>query len=401
MDEIENVKILVVSYKFPFPIRDGGDYSIRSFADLISQIEEIQLDYVGMNLMSDKRSIVQSEEDIISVHGGSFVEVDNRVKKLDALRSLVSKSSYLMSRFNSNEFKIQLKKSLETDYDIVILEHLYLSQYINHIRQNSDAKIILRAQNVETEIWTGLHQGQKGLIALFLKNDIRKLSKFEHFIPLKLDGIVCLTKRDEDFFKQCNSSLKSIVLPIANVGSSKFSTVVSKEFYHLGSMDWRPNLEGIEWLINRVLPRINSQQVNIHLAGKKMPLELLEKKRPGLNIQGEIESVDDFLEDKGVLIVPLRTGGGMRVKIIEAMAHGKAVISTSKGAEGLDVEDKKNIIIADTEEEFANAMMLVAKNKSLRTEIAKNGYEFSQKNFSNLNNIQRLTSFLNKIAQNK
>jgi glycosyltransferase involved in cell wall biosynthesis len=394
MDEVEDMKILVVSYKFPFPIRDGGDYSIRSFAKMLSENEMLEVRYIGMNLLSDKRKVGVVKESLIASESHNFVEVDNRVNTIGAFQSIFSRRPYLMSRFNSKNFESHLRKCLQNNHDTVVLEHLYLCQYIDVIRQWSKAKIILRTQNVETEIWTGLLPMQKGFRALFLKNDLRKLLKIETQIGAQLDGLICLTKRDQEFFKQYQPKLKSLILPVTSIEAFQFPERVSNVFYHVGSMDWRPNLEGINWLINEVIPKLSTSQIIINLAGKKMPDDLIEKSSTGLRIEGEIESISEFIENKGILLVPLRTGGGMRVKIIEALSQGKAVISTSKGAEGLGLEHNEHLLIADSPEDFSKSIELLYRDERCRERLAKNGYEFVEKNFSNESQIKKLTSFL-------
>ena len=115
-------------------------------------------------------------------------------------------------------------------------------------------------------------------------------------------------------------------------------------------MDWTPNIEGLNWFLDEIWPEINRKfpKSHFYLAGRDMPEDFYKRKSPNVHIVGEVEDAKNFINSNSIMIVPLLSGGGIRVKIIEGMALEKAIISTSVGAEGLHISHKKNIWIADT-----------------------------------------------------
>ena len=159
-------------------------------------------------------------------------------------------------------------------------------------------------------------------------------------------------------------------------------------------MDWKPNIQGIKWLVDEVWPRLKNNKAEIHLAGRKMPKELLERAEAGLFIQGEIESASQFTSQHKVLLVPLFIGSGMRVKIIEAMAQGKCIICTKLAAQGIPFTHEENILIAETKTEFVDAINYCLQYPKKVEEIGKNARIFAADIFSQERVINQLNSLL-------
>jgi glycosyltransferase involved in cell wall biosynthesis len=142
-----------------------------------------------------------------------------------------------------------------------------------------------------------------------------------------------------------------------------------------GSMDWLPNEDAIRYFTEQIMPRIKQAVPNVTLTvvGRNPYPGLVElsKRDPSVVVTGRVEDVRPFMEEAAVYIVPLRIGGGTRLKIYEAMAMEKAIVSTSIGAEGLPVEDGKEILLADTPESFAEAVVSLIRQESLATALGK------------------------------
>jgi glycosyltransferase involved in cell wall biosynthesis len=145
--------------------------------------------------------------------------------------------------------------------------------------------------------------------------------------------------------------------------------VATPVFFHLGSMDWQPNEEGIRWLLNSVWPRVIKKrpQARLDLAGNKMPKDLIDLDIPGVMIQGRVRDAVAYMQKRQVMLVPLFSAGGMRVKIIEGMAMGRTIISTPIGAEGINYTDGKDVLLARTATEFVERILgLIDRPESVR-----------------------------------
>jgi glycosyltransferase involved in cell wall biosynthesis len=156
--------------------------------------------------------------------------------------------------------------------------------------------------------------------------------------------------------------------------------------FHIGAMDWLPNIEGVEWLINKVwIPGIQpvKNDLKLFLAGRNMPEKFFSLNRPTIVNDGEVADAKKYMASKTIMLVPLLSGGGMRVKIAEGMASGKTIISTRIGAEGIPYTENKNIVIADTVEEFTKAILHCVQEKSFCKNIAENARILAGECFDN------------------
>lgn len=401
------MKVLQLSYKVPFPQHDGGSYSI--FNSALNMMEAgMSVKTLSMNSPKDWVETKNMFNDFQRETNFESIYTDTRIKPGYALLNLFKKQSYFIERFYSREFEQKIIDTLlKNKYDIILLEHLYLCPYINAIRSYTEAKIILRAQNIEHRIWEKYIGGIKNIFTRsFLKIATKRLKKYECTIINELDGVIALTTKDAAFFKHKLPLIPVTEIPVGFIHSDENLPVCSTEktlpvLFHLGSMDWLPNIEGIDWFINDVLPLVVKQhpEIKFHMAGKKMPNWYFKLNNKNLFVDGRVSSVQSYMKNKDILIVPLLSGGGIRVKIIEAMAYGKTVISTTVGARGINLQNNNNVLIADTPSAFANQIIRCIESKELRYTIAKNGYELINLKYDSETLSQKLNLFYNEVLK--
>jgi glycosyltransferase involved in cell wall biosynthesis len=170
--------------------------------------------------------------------------------------------------------------------------------------------------------------------------------------------------------------------------------------YHIGSMDWLPNIEAINGFIENTLPTVLREfpEFEFHIAGRKMPASLHDKKIPGIVSWGEVENAESFARNFQIMLVPLQSGSGIRIKILEAFAMGIAVISTEQGIRGLDVDDRKEYYNAETPDEWVAALREL-QNPEERKRIGKNAQDFMEESFSNFKIIQPLVHFIKSLPK--
>jgi glycosyltransferase involved in cell wall biosynthesis len=150
-------------------------------------------------------------------------------------------------------------------------------------------------------------------------------------------------------------------------------------------MEWMPNMEAMEWFNNDIWPIIekHSNTAEFFMAGKHMPDRYKQWATSRFHVDGEVESLEQFSSDKAILTVPLRSGSGIRIKTIEAMMSGKAVVTTAQGAQGLDIKDGEHCLIANEAQTFAQACIQLLENTELRKHIAQNGQRYAESHFGN------------------
>jgi glycosyltransferase involved in cell wall biosynthesis len=170
-------------------------------------------------------------------------------------------------------------------------------------------------------------------------------------------------------------------------------------FFHLGSMDWMPNEEGVRWLLRAVWPRVMQAhpQARLHLAGNRMPKDMIRARVPGTTVTGRVPDAIGYMAGRHVMLVPLFSAGGMRVKIIEGMAMGKCVISTTVGAEGIHCTNGEDILLADSAAAFAEAIDRVIMDPQLAARIGGHGRRLVEREHTNAHTIHELVALYSSL----
>jgi len=274
--------------------------------------------------------------------------------------------------------------------------------YLSCIRNHSSAKVVMRAHNVEHIIWERLHHSEKNPVRkIYLRLLAKRLKKFELNHLGELDAILPITKEDETVFRKLGCLIPLHVVPIG-INPEEYNTTPDETewcLFHLGSMDWMPNLEAVNWFLKNCWENIHKEIpfLKLYLAGRGFPKELMEANFPGVFCEGEISDSNNYMNRKQIMIVPLLSGSGMRVKIIQGMALGKTIISTTIGAEGIECTNKKNIMIADTPAEFLNAVKYCLSDKPTAIQLGKDARKLVEERYSNMSIGKSLTEFYRKL----
>ena len=400
------MKVLFLCNKSPYPPREGGPMAMNAnIVGLTNADHKIKVLALNTNkYFIDSKEIPGKYK---KETGIELIYKDLSVKPIEAFLNLFSKKSYHVERFISKKFENKIAETLSNEnYDIVQLEMLYMTPYIETIRKYSDAKIILRSHNIEHLIWSRITSSTNNPFKKkYLEHLTGKLKAYELATMNNMDGIIAITDKDADYYKNNGCRIPVTDIPFG-VDISKYNFSGSEyEFpslFHLGSMNWMPNEEGIKWFLDNVWDRINKKfpALKFYLAGRMMPSWLLKINLANVEVLGEVDDAKKFIQSKGVMIVPLFSGSGIRIKIIEGMALGKAIISTKIGAEGINYTNGKNIIIADTPDEFLDAIEKCVQNKVYCEQLGQNARKLIEQNHNIESTTQKLVGFYNNLLEN-
>lgn len=290
-------------------------------------------------------------------------QIDTTLKPWAALRNLLfGKRAYNIERFDSPQHHRLLQQVLEQDtYDLIQLEGAYIGLYLPTLRRFSRAPIVLRAHNVEYQIWHRMALSERNPLKRWYYHHLaRRGRQFEQDLLPRLDGVVAITQQDADGFRQLgyNGPLEAIPAGI-EIPEVVPQATVPDSIAFLGSLEWLPNIQGLEWFLNHVWPLVSKQKpgLSFHIAGKNPPRRVLEWNYPGIKLHGQVPDAHAYLSRYPVIISPLLSGSGMRIKLLESMAMGKAVVATSIAAEGIAVEDGHHLLLADEPTTFADAII--------------------------------------------
>jgi polysaccharide biosynthesis protein PslH len=374
------MKILQLCLKPPLPAKDGGCIAMNNITmGLMEAGHTVKI----LTIFTQKHDFVLDDlpADYIEQTQIEGVFIDTRVNLVDAFANFVTSDSYNISRFFSADFDIKLTKLLKFNrYDVIHLESLFMTPYMATIRRNCNTPVVLRSHNLEFIIWERIARGTENFFKRnYLKYLANKMRRYEISGLNYVDGIASISDEDRQRFMDLGirRRIKTIPFgidlrnyPITPLDRSEIS------LFHIGAMDWGPNIEGIQWFLNKIWWRIHDEfpQLKLYLAGRNMPMDEMPI-LPNVVYLGEVDNAIAFMQSKKIMIVPLLSAGGVRVKIIEGLAMQRAVISTSLGAEGLECEHQKNILLADTPEQWLDAISELITNEDRIHELGVHGRE--------------------------
>ena len=391
------MKILFLCKKFPYPLKDGESIAVSNLGrDLKALGCDISL--LSMNTSKHYSDPTALPEDYNHFSAIYTVDVDNSIKPWRALTSLLSGKSYHVQRFESNAFRDKLVEVLSKEtFDIIQVETLYLAPYIDTIRACTQAPIVMRAHNVEHEIWERItHHTSSNVRKLYLRYLTKQLKAYEIEQFPYYDYLVTLTERDLAHFRAKGYKNGAAAAPIGFDISAyphvepRFGPDMSVCF--IGSLDWMPNREGLEWFLEHCWPDIHARWpgITFHIAGRNTPVELLERKWPGVTVHGEVADATAFVQQHAAMIVPLFSGSGMRVKIAEGMMMGKVVITTTIGKEGIAGEDRQHFLVADTSAQMIEAVRLCVEEPDRAAMMGQEAQSNASLQFDSVNAAKKI-----------
>ncbi len=397
------MRILQLTNKVPWPPIDGGAIATLTLSKGFFLLGH-QVTILAMSTDKHNTRIDEIPEHLTNQIGFNLVEVPAKITFGGAfINFLFSDLPYIATRFMDEDYSRELIRILKSQqFDVIQLEGLYLCPYIPLIRQYSKALIAYRAHNIEHEIWSRSKKLAGGFKRIYLAMLTQRLKKFEMSYLNEYDVLVSITERDGQVLDYLGNNKPRITSQTGIDLSTLVPTAKDLEFpslFHIGSLEWGPNQEGLLWFIDKCWPLIHKQypELKFYIAGRNAP-QWLEHRLQMENVVflGEIEDAYQFMNSKAVMIVPLRSGSGMRIKIVEGLALGKAIVSTSIGVEGIAATDRENILIANNPNEFLKAISELIENKELYKTICKNGVQFIREKFDNLSIVSSLIKFYKK-----
>ena len=394
------MRILQLCNKVPWPPKDGGAIAMLTICKGFSLLGH-EVDVLAMNTHKHHTSIQDIPESLKEKVNFQLVEVPAKITMGGLIGNLLfSQLPYNARRFLDESFANQLIKTLRNnEYDVIQLEGLYLCPYISLIREHSSALIAYRAHNVEHEIWERTAAVTPGIKRIYLQLLAKRIKKFEIGHLNDYDVLIPITDRDGDILDQLGNTKPKhttqagidLATLVPRAGKLEYPSV-----FHIGALDWAPNQEGLLWFLENVWMKLHQKypELKFYVAGRNAP-DWLESKLKYKNVEylGEIEDAYAFMNSKAIMVVPLLSGSGMRVKIIEGLALGKAIISTAIGAEGIAVENNKHFILADDANSFIEGIIKLINDRSKYDQLCKNAVDFTNEHFDNMAFAESLIDF--------
>lgn len=406
------MNILILTKKFPYPLTDGDAISI---SNLCKALRDAGCTLTLLSMDTTKHPVGEIPAHYDTFKAIHLVKVDNHVKPLDALRNLLfTNESYHISRFDTPEYKAKLQELLKAEhFDAVHLETLFIAPYAQTVRDYSPkSRLILRAHNVEHEIWERITAHTRFLPKKwYLQILTKRLRDYEIKQLNVADAVLTVTQRDLDTLRGLGCKVPGMCVP-AGLDFAAFppkkdivlaASTQQPTLGFIGTLDWLPNEEGVRWMLNEVWAKVRAAvpSAALHIAGRNTPEWLQRGTWAGVTVHGEVPDANAFLLQHAIIPVPILSGSGMRVKIIEAMAMGRVVVSTPVGIEGIAAKDKVEAFYADGAEAFANTLIDLLQAPEKLPAVSAAARDFVEGAFSNAVNAQKVLHFYRETLELK
>lgn len=354
------MRILQVTPRVPTPPTDGGRIAMRNLAE---GLRRAGAEVERLSLNPRKHHVDPADA------GCETVEIDTGKLVSALLRSLRSGIPPNVARFVNDELAGRLADRAR-EVDLVQLEELAMAPCIDIVRRASRAKVVLRPLNVESAVWERLAASGPAIARPARRVLARWLRAFEERVVPRFDAVVPVTAGDAETLGR-HGRVPFHVAPVGlDCRDYAFATPEPAEVCFLGALDYAPNSEGLAWFLREAWPAIRASGIVLRVAGSGASEATASHVRAsGADYVGLVPDAKAFMSRHGVVVAPLLSGGGMRVKIAEAMALGRAVVTTAIGAEGLKVRDREQLRIEDAAGNFASAVRELAADRDARVAI--------------------------------
>ncbi len=364
-----SLKILQISPMVPFPLDNGGRIGIYGITNYLAKRNH-KIDFVTFRKGSDYQYAYRELSKISTPH---ILDIGAENSIPGAVFNLFSGVPYNISKYNKRKLRKFLRQYFKNNSpDIVHVDNLHLGWTIDLIRKYTDCPVVLREHNVELLIMKRFSEAQSNIfLKLYSKWQYKKFLSYEPGTCAKFDLCLMITEEDRKFILDLNPDIKTAVVP-AGVESALLERetvpVIPYSLYHIGSLKWLPNYDALSWFMKDIFPGIIKElpQVRLYLYGEGSDsFKIDDQVKNNVVVKGWVEDIFEEIKDKDLAVVPLRIGGGMRIKLIELMALGKNILSTSVGSEGINAVPGVHLQAADSAEEFRNEIVKYFKTGSM------------------------------------
>lgn len=411
------MRVLVILPRIPVPARDGGAIvMLETIRALHSRGHHV--DVCAVNTRKHHTDPAAMDAICTSI---TAVDVDTSIRPFRFLRELISSpfpssfriastGSYWLTRFASDAVLERLEAMIQSrpSYDVIICESLFTACYGEALRKRGvvgqHVRIVVHAHNVEGRIQKRLSQDRSRSFAerLVRRRLAQQTLAYEHHVLTWCDAILPLSDIDRGYFVSQQPNLRAITVAPGLLEHQTTTLPEPNTLWFLGSLDWTPNLDGLHWFMRSVWPRVCAiaPEVVLHIAGRATPPEITAY-HDGVQVvvHGEIEDPSAFRAQYDVGIVPLLSGSGVRIKIIEALMDHSAVVTTSVGCEGLPLRNDEHACIVDEPTAFADACVQLLQDTAKKNALRSAGAALMREQYSLEKSAELLNNVLREICE--
>lgn len=388
------MKILWLSHNVPYPPKTGvlqRNYNLLKEAANVGEI------YLIAFFQKDILPIQYDMQEVRRELGKfcQFIEIVQipseslRIRKYGlVLMSIFTSDPYSVNWMESSEMHVKIRQfAKETEFDMVHFDTIGLAEYWGDV---GNVPKVLNHHNIESNLMErrSIIEGNK-LKKMYFHMEAGKLKKYEKDHCKKFDINTTVSSLDKERLREMLPDGRIEVIP-NGVDTDYFfpdnEEIKKGNIIFVGGMNWYPNRDAIMFLCNEIWPLLKEEipEISLTVVGAQPPTELLDLSKTDNNIEvtGFVDDMRPYMRKAEIYMCPMRDGGGTRLKILDALAMGKAIVSTSLGIEGISVEPEKNVLIANEASEFVGQIKRLIENPELREKLGSEGRKLAEEKYS-------------------
>lgn len=394
------MNIIFITKLLPYPIDTGGKIGTFKIFEILARSNDIHLvSYV------DRRNDLQYEKILktycrsVKTFYAPIINQNHKSLYYTYLLSLFSVLPFTVKKFYSREMAEYVNNLTGTEkIDMIFIDHFHMGLYVP---ESYSGKCVCNEHDISYIAFNRYAEDEGNIIKKAIyKFESIKLKKYESELADKMDYIFTVSEKDRLSLIDGGADMNKIsFLPIPFSCRNLYSYRRQKLITFVGLLTWLPNVKGLEWFIKKIFPLIlrADPEIRFQIIGEGGDwLKSIVKNNKRIKYLGYVSDLTDVYKQTSVFVVPIKIGSGIRIKLAEALSYGLPVVSTSLGAEGIDVKNEHELLIADDERLFAKTTVEVIKNQQLSERLSKNGLRFIRTHY-NIRKSDEVLKILNSI----
>ncbi len=374
--------ILQIAPRLPWPASDGGRQGIYNITKSMAKRGH-RITFVCPGSGGENLSVMH---EICTPH---VVRHNTENSTSGALMNLFSSLPYTVAKMQSAPLREKLRRLCrESRFDVVHVDHIHMAPYGAMLKKEFGLPYVIREHNFETNIYRRFGEQQRRLpFRIYMGMQTRRLFRFESAQLRQADICAAITGQEAGQIREVSDVRVEVIPAGVDLDEHRLLDRSLEEPAHLcilGSMDWKPGVDAVRWFLQDILPLLKKElpEIRITVAGDAPPNWLTRYGDPCVEAPGFVTDLRELLERCTLPVVPLRIGGGMRLKLLEYFALGKAVVSTHIGAEGNTARHGEQILLADTAGDFAASVLTLLRDRQLRRRLGDSARSLVENNYS-------------------
>ena len=391
-------RVLVVGGWFPYPPTWGWAMRVYQLARQLSRLHDVTL--LTYATRADQPNVRRLREEGLLVETVHRELPSRRTRRIGQLSSFFTRVPYESQALYSDAMQRTIDELFERNaYDVVQLE----STLVWHFRFPPTVPIVLEEHNIDYETYARMGEIERSpLRKAFYRFEQARLRRYEQHAWRRAAGCIVTSAREEEIVRTVAPETQTMVVPNGvDVDYFRPGTEErdSASIVFNGVLDYRPNLDAALFLIEEVLPLVRAElpEASVTIVGRGDPAELSRRHGPNVEATGEVPDVRPYLQQAAVVAVPIRAGSGTRFKVVEGLAVAAPMVSTAVGCEGIGVRDGEHLLVADSAEDFAAAVVRLLRDRELGRKLGTAGRRFVEDEYSWESAGARLESLYERI----